>query len=274
MAASDWTVVTVTYNSRVDLERYWRDRVVSEFHWIVVDNASSDGTSEAAAALGAEVLSLPVNVGFGAANNVGLGAARSRYVAFVNPDVRGDLPGLETLEQTIKTTQGIVGPQLVGEDGSAQPNGRGFPFLSDKLAHRGVRIPGSNLDRYLIVPATHSPTHVAWLMGAAVCARRDVFDLLGGWNDDYFIYYEDHELGLRAWSQEVPVVLDPRVQWVHAWNRATTRPSVQHWRHELASARVFFRTYPEFLAPTRGRADRRHATAARLVGRALKEEAL
>ena len=76
---NSWSLVTVTFKSRPDLERFWAGGVASGIEWIVVDNASTDGSAELAESLGATVVRLSKNVGFGAANNVGIELASAQY---------------------------------------------------------------------------------------------------------------------------------------------------------------------------------------------------
>lgn len=140
----------------------------------------------------------------------------------------------------------MVAPQLLNPDGTRQENARGLPHLSAKLANRGLRLPGVEPDDYARADLT-VPTYIAWAIGAAVGGPTSLFRSLGGWDERYFIYYEDHDIGLRSWRAGHPVVLDPGVQWVHEWQRETTRLRWSPWRHELRSARVFYREYPSLL---------------------------
>jgi GT2 family glycosyltransferase len=246
----NWTVITVTFNSQDDLRSHWIEPIPNNVRWIVVDNASTDHTKEIALQLGAEVIPMSANLGFSAANNKGLAVSLSEYVAFVNPDVTIAWPTLVRLAADIDEFDALVAPALRNTDGSPQPNGRGLPFLVDKVGHRGLRLPFQRLDQYL--PEIQAGvTAIAWAMGAALCARRTSFNKIGGWNDSFFIYYEDHELGLRAWSNDVPVLLDPQVKWVHGWARGTAGFNLQAWKHELASSWRFYRRYPELLLLTR-----------------------
>jgi GT2 family glycosyltransferase len=251
-----WTVITVTFNSAATLTRFWTERIPDDVQWIVVDNASTDGSAETARSLGAHVIELDANVGFAKANNVALRATAGDFVAFVNPDVAVDWSSLDQLAEDVADRQALVAPQLVDTDGQVQPNGRGLPHLVDKFAHRGVRLPGHRVQAYL-PSAAADLTPVAWTMGAALCGRREQFEALGGWDEGYFIYYEDHEIGLRAWTRGVPVLVDSRVRWVHGWARETTAANRTAWKHELRSAWRFYRNYPELLLPTRRLASRR-----------------
>ncbi|MBS4753302.1 glycosyltransferase family 2 protein [Nocardioides sp. zg-ZUI104] len=245
---STWTVITVTFNSRAHLERHWLQRDRS-FHWIVVDNQSADGTVDLAREVADEVVVLPENVGFSRANNVGLSRVASPYVAFVNPDV--SVPPLREwggrFAELIDDYGALVGPQLTYGDGSVQPNARGLPYLGAKVGNR-LR-PQSARGREYARAEFQVPTFCAWLMGAAVAGATDSVRGLGGWDERYFLYYEDHDLGLRAWRSGVPVIIDPRVNWVHEWQRETTSLNTRAWRRELQAMRHFYSEYPALLYP-------------------------
>jgi len=246
-----WTMVTVTFNSASHLATNWAHRQVTG-RWIVVDNNSSDDSAALARSLGAEVIRLDRNVGFSAANNAGLRTVDTGWCLFVNPDVQvGTSEDLDRLARVSAANQdALVAPQLLNPDGSEQCNARGLPFLSDKFANRGVALPGSRLGDYAR-SGFATPTYAGWVTGAAIGGRTRTFLSLGGWDESYFLYYEDLDLGLRAWLRDVPVVVDPHVQWVHQWQRATTKAHWTPWKHELASMRTFYRTYPELLTRRR-----------------------
>lgn len=260
LASDSWTLITVTFNSANHLRANWANRIDGA-RWIVVDNNSTDGSAELAQSLGAHVIPLEQNVGFSAANNVALKSVDTDFCLFVNPDVhvgdRNDLVRLAAVSSY--NGQALVAPQLLNPDGTDQQNARGLPYLIDKVANRSVRLPGSKLHEYARAGFA-GPTKVAWVMGAAVGGPTRRFVELSGWDERYFIYYEDHDLGLRAWLNGVPVLIDPRVRWRHEWQRATTKVRWSPWRHELRSMRLFYRTYPELLMRPRLRTPpQRHA---------------
>jgi N-acetylglucosaminyl-diphospho-decaprenol L-rhamnosyltransferase len=265
MTEHRWSVVTVTYNSAPTLRRCWSNSA-KPYDWIVVDNCSADGSADVAEELGAAVVRLPENVGFSRANNIAVRRLTTDYVLFANPDLVVSPDGLDVLAAHLDLHGGLVAPQLLSSDGSPQPNGRGFPYASAKLGNRKVW-PLSRLHAsYRLLAQPGEAIWVAWVMGAAVAARSEDFIALGGWNERFFLYYEDHELGLRAWDRGQPVAVLGDVRWTHHWGRATNslRWSNAH-ALELRSAMLFFGTYPEFLfdlPPAR----RRHRRAAALVG--------
>lgn len=247
-----WTLITVTYNSKADLERFWTPKKVSRggFCWIVVDNHSHDGSAEYAREIGATVIELPENRGFGAANNVGFRETNSQYVGFVNPDVNVNASTLFRLRE-LADTGGIVAPQLLNTDGVAQPNGRGPARLSWKLGNRvnARRYVGA----YLKTARPDQLLEVDWLMGAVVLGRRDTWRRVstgpGPWDEDYFVYYEDSDLGERCKTAGVKCLLDGASRWTHGWARETRLPRLKPWVLEFRSARVFYGRYPALLIP-------------------------
>ena len=241
-ATSEWTLITVTYNNSSELAEWWAGTDLGDVKWIVVDNNSSDGTADTAAALGADVVRLGRNVGFSRANNVGLERTTSEFVASSLPEIA----------KLVRERRAVVCPQLTNPDGSPQPNGRGLPFLIDKLAHRGVNLPGSRLSDY-IPPTNSAPTFVAWAMGAAICAQTKPLQIAGGWDERYFLYYEDHAFGLDAWRRGQEVIVLPSARWTHAWKRETKGIRLKPWMREIASAARFYSQYPGLLVPRGGR---------------------
>ena len=245
--SSNWSLVTVTFNSAKQLRDHWSKADIGDAAWIVVDNASSDDSIAVARELGARVISLDRNFGFAAANNVALAQMERPWTAFVNPDVCIQNPAdLSRLAEACVRYGAIVAPQLLNPDGSEQPNGRGVPFLLDKAAHRSLRLPSSKLTSYSRT-GLQVPTYVCWAIGAAIGGTTQNFRDLGGWDERYFVYYEDHDLGLRAWAKGIPVVVDPMIRWEHEWQRSTSRLALRPWRHELRAGVSFYRAHPHVL---------------------------
>ena len=240
-----WSLITVTYNSAEDLIRFPAGPLPADVEWIVVDNGSRDESANVALSQGARVVSLSENVGFGRANNVGLGYATGTHIGFINPDVQikyDDLPALaRLLDDALEEC--LVAPQLIDPDGTAQPNGRGVPTVLRKLGHRlNLKDTG-----YRIYANPGEQIYVAWAMGAALCGKRTTIATLGGWNEAFFVYYEDHDEGLRAWAHKIPVILTGDVRWVHGWARETTTFTVRPWLFEIHGAWKFFSRYPGLL---------------------------
>lgn len=247
MTSSDEvSLITVAYNSARTLERFWAGRPFSSYRWTVVDNGSTDDSREVARGLGAQVVEMGSNLGFSAANNAGVSSTDAEVLIFCNPDVTVTAEGIEALVGHVRRHGGIVAPQLVNADGSPQENGRGAPYPMRKVGH----LLGRHDVRYLRLAEPGRSIEVVWAMGAAVAVRRSDFDRLGGWDERFFLYYEDADLCLRARAAGMPVRVDGNIRWVHGWGRATRRGmSLTAWRHELASAARFYQAHPYCLLP-------------------------
>ena len=256
--------MTVTYNNSSVLKKYWGGLALpADVEWIVVDNASTDDSVSVAESLGAHVISLPKNCGFGAANNVGFDHASAPYVAFVNPDITMDVDSLNTLRNVLDSGDVIVSPQLINDDGTLQANGRGWPFLLHKIQHR---LDPSKLDnRYRLLADEGESKEVAWFIGAAVAGKREFFTKLGPWDTTFFLYYEDSDLCLRASKLGYRSVVCGDVRWIHGWQRETTSFSFAPWKRELASMTKFYWRYPSLLSAfpthTANRLDRKFNNA-------------
>lgn len=241
-----WSLITVTFNSAQELERYWSAEIPDAVQWIVVDNGSTDDSVDVAERLGATVVTVGRNIGFSAANNRGLTLATGRHIAFVNPDVRVDFSDLPALAGTIDRRGGLVSPQLINDDGRDQPNGRGAPLLLSKVLNRLAARP-SRRNSYLVFAAPYEEVFVFWAMGAVVAGASSTFAALGGWDERFFIYYEDKDIAIRSWRSGRTVVLAGQYRWTHGWARETAHFRLAPWAHEIASLVRFYAHYPEFI---------------------------
>lgn len=259
-----WSLITVTYNSAVPLRRYWSAERPANVEWIVVDNGSTDDSIEIATALGATVIAAETNLGFSAANNRGLQTATGDYIAFVNPDVRVGYPDLEELAGAIDELGGLVSPQLLNDDGSLQPNGRGAPLLLHKVLNRTTSRDREN--GYRLVAESTERRSVFWLIGAVVAGDARTIRALDGWNERFFLYYEDKDISIRAWRSGFPVTLLGSIRWTHGWARETTRFRLMPWVRECDSLFRFYTLYPEFFVGG-GPVRRRHPLASERSGK-------
>ena len=175
---------------------------------IVVDNASRDGSAEVAdldAALPLLILRNEVNRGFAAACNKGAAQGCSGQILFLNPDVvvrpGALLAASRALAEGEAQRIGILGILLVDEHGATQRCTARFPTPWALLGR------SAGLDRWLpsLVPPAfvtdwdHETTRdVDQVMGAFLLIRRDLFESLGGFDERFFVYYDDVDLCLRA----------------------------------------------------------------------------
>jgi GT2 family glycosyltransferase len=192
-------------------------------------------------------LPMGANVGLSAANNRGADLASGQYLLFANPDLGVKVADLPALAAEIDRTGGIVTPRLDFPDGTPQSAARGEPFLLAKLAHRGLA-PAGSMERYLWPVGPYESGPVRWVAGGATALSAQTFSRLGGWPEEYFLYMEDVELGVRAGDLGIPVSVTAQVRWVHEW-RGDSRGGRLNRGHLLhaRSALRFYTRHPRYL---------------------------
>lgn len=157
------------------------------------------------------------NRGFARAVNEGCRRARGQWLLLLNPDVR--VPE-EFLDKALVAAEalarrepraGIVGFQLRHADGTRQGSYGPFPTVANVLA--GLLRPRA---RRRCQPAcAHDPRPVPWVTGCCLLVRRDCWRDLGGFDEDFFLYYEDVDLCRRAHAAGWSVWYDPAVRVTH-----------------------------------------------------------
>ena len=206
----DLSVLIVTYNSArligPLLSRLQEDLAGVAAEVVVLDNASADGT---AARVRREhpwvkLVASAANLGFAAGNNLAAKHAAGRCLLLLNPDA---IPAPGAIARGVALMDrhpgvGLAGGELRGADGSRQPSARMFPTLRDELftlSGLAARYPGSRLfarlDRRWADPET--PAAVDWIPGAFVFIRAQDFAALGGFDERFFMYYEEVDLCRR-----------------------------------------------------------------------------
>ncbi len=160
---------------------------------VVVDNASSDGSAEAAEQQGARVLRLAQNRGFAAAVNRGVAESDSEFVAVINNDVELDPQWLERLAAALGRHPecGMVTGRTLMRGTDWLLDGAGDALaLGFAAARLGHGLPDG--------PAYGGERPVLAVSGAACLIRREVFRRIGGFEEAFFAYLEDVEFCLRA----------------------------------------------------------------------------
>ncbi len=196
----------------------------TSYEVIVVDNASSDGTVEAIqqAFPHVRIIANKENRGFTGGNNQALAAARGRYLLFLNPDTQ---PLPDSIAELIRYLEahpqvGIVGPRLWYGDGRVQPNRRRFPTLltlfteSTIIEHYLPQLPIFARFKMADQPDDEAQ-EVDWLVGAAMLARREVYEQIGPLDEGFFMYSEELDWCRRAREAGWRVAYDPAAEIIH-----------------------------------------------------------
>ncbi|WP_179699849.1 glycosyltransferase [Leifsonia naganoensis] len=229
-------VVTVSYNSSGQLDPFLtslQPEIAAGVHVVIADNASADldETERIARTHGATVLPLGENLGYGGAINRAV-AALPRDVDAVlvcNPDVLVGEDALATLRERLDGDPGIgsVGPKILNEDGSLYPSARRIPSLRTGIGHAlFVRVwPANPWTRAYRSEQDADARDVGWLSGACVLVRRTAFDALNGFDEGYFMYFEDVDLGYRIGRAGLRNRYEPDASVIHVGGLSTQSES-------------------------------------------------
>lgn len=168
----------------------------SNYEIILVDNGSSDGSVTFLREHYPEVKTVQneKNYGFAKGNNIGVKHAKGDYVAFLNNDMRVDPKWLKYLLQPILENENVVctGGKILSWDSNKLDYGGSFLTFDGHAMHEnfGMKYDESmyNENRYIFFPC-----------GGSMLVSKSVFIDTGGFDEDYFAYYEDVDLGWRLW---------------------------------------------------------------------------
>jgi N-acetylglucosaminyl-diphospho-decaprenol L-rhamnosyltransferase len=190
---------------------------------VVVDNASRDGSGQRAAGQhpAARIIENPVNRGFAAAANQGIGSTAAPFVLLLNPDAEitgGTLAALLKVARE-RPRAGAIGLMVRNPDGSVQPSARKVPGLLESLGHAflGPVLPNNRFTRSYTMAGWDRATEreVEWISGSAMLLRREAYDELGGFDEGYFMYVEDVDLCTRMRKAGWTVLFSPEVEVAH-----------------------------------------------------------
>jgi N-acetylglucosaminyl-diphospho-decaprenol L-rhamnosyltransferase len=212
---------------------------------IVVDNASTDGSSDGLDTdPGVRVVRSGANLGYGAGVNRGVAASGAEFILVSNPDVTLEPGAIETLMTAFGAdpTLAIAGPRILGVDGVRYPSARRFPSMVEAAGHAllGLVAPGNRFSRrYRMADLDPTATtSVDWVSGACFMARRRALEELGGFEESYFMYFEDVDLCWRAHRAGWAVAYVPAAVVTHVQGVSTAR---RPYRMLVAHHRSAFR---------------------------------
>ncbi len=214
LSLNDVTVVCVTYNSTAVLEMM--ASTLAPFRNVtLIDNASSDGTTALASRLipHAKVISRSFNAGFGSANNQAMATVQTPFALLLNPDcviAADDVQRLLNCMQRFPRA-GVVGPQNWRSEKVPQISHRKAFFKPDKC--NACTVPDQ------VVSAE-------WIHGCCQLIRMSAFRDIGGFDETFFLYYEDDDLCLRMAKAGHQCLLEPAARNFHKGG-ASSIPSLR-----------------------------------------------
>lgn len=217
------SIIILSYNTkellRECLKSLYKNLKGISFEVIIVDNASTDGTSEVVSnfirQLGGSKFKLvenDKNYGFSKGNNIGAKKAKGEYLLFLNSDTEMQDNGLAGMVEFLKSHMGvgILGGRLKNMNGSLQKSVGTFYTLFNVflMLFGGEKIGGLR----------KSPSHISqvdWVSGAFMMIRQELFRKLKGFDEHFFMYMEDMEICFRAKKLGFSTYFYPDISILH-----------------------------------------------------------
>lgn len=245
---TDVSIIIVSYNARADLERCLaslnQPPPALSFEVIVVDNASTDGSAEAARRWPyVRVIEAGANRGFAAGNNIGIRASAGNLLLLLNSDTVVSPGAIDAMARTIwgRTDVAVVGPRLVDDTGHPELSfGQMVTPLAELKQKRLVRgLARRRPDALRKVEAmTRQEQSPDWVSGACLLVVRADAEAVGLLDERYFMYLEDVDFCAAIRQRGRRILFTPAVEIVHRRGRSrATEPAkieAEYRRSQLA----------------------------------------
>ena len=252
----DITFVIVSYNTcaylRNCLSSLYSNPPARSWEVIVIDNGSSDGSISMVEALFPHVTMIANgrNIGYARANNQGAGVSRGRYLLFLNPDTVL-LEPVDALVEFMDSHRdcGALGGKVLNPDGTPQSACRSFPSL--RLLPFGRESPLTRLmpanrwsEKLLCKSMDFERLNLVDAVGGVfMMVRKEVFDQIGGFNEEYFLYVEDIDLCYRIKKSGWKIHYCPWSSVVHFGGRSTRSVGSRALKEHFRGMYRFFLTH-------------------------------
>lgn len=235
----NFSIIIVNYNTKEliknCLDSIFSDCPMSHFEIIVIDNNSQDNSVEMLKKDFGDKIKLIVNnknIGFGSANNQAAKIAQGEYLFFLNSDtiVKSDI--LSPIKQFLDNNKeaAVVSPKLLLEDGSEQERAYGkFPTLFNVVAEKFKNQKIKEI----------KPFEVDWVSGAALIIRKDIFYKINGFDEKFFMYFEDIDLCKRVKELNYKIIILPSVLVNHLVARSECKVDIRK-KIYYKSQEIFF----------------------------------
>jgi N-acetylglucosaminyl-diphospho-decaprenol L-rhamnosyltransferase len=240
------SIIIVSFNARADLERCIESLhsapPAASHDIVVVDNASGDGSAAAARRWpDVTVLEAGSNVGFAAANNVGIRATSGANLLLLNSDTIVPAGAIDRLLAELEQHPdvAVVGPRLVDGSGQAELSfGRMIGPFNELRQKRRARSGG-------VDALTKRRRYPDWVSGACLLVRRADAEAVGGLDERYFMYAEDVDFCASIRARGRRILFTPDVEVVHLRGRsAASAPAATRAAYRRSQVAFYEKHHP------------------------------
>lgn len=239
MKSKSVTGCIVTHNNsrcvNATIRELMRNTKNIDFTLYIVDNDSTDETVEnikkefpSERYPQIKIIETGENIGFGAGHNTVLPMLRSDYHVVINPDIMIHENVISEMAEYMDKHEeiGILAPKILSIDGSPQILGKRNPKLKYLFASRfrDEDNPGKLVREYAMMDKENctEPYEIENASGCFMMFRTDLFCKIGGFDERYFMYFEDADI-TRTVRETHKAVFHPGIPVYHIWERASKK---------------------------------------------------
>jgi len=228
--------VIVTYNSADVLAECVRSLWANNINdIIVIDNASTDDSSQQAQRLGLTCLVQGSNTGFATACNQGAAWLMADLILFHTPDTVVTASAIRrAVRHFADPSVGAIGLLLAGQHGAAEVSSFGADVTITHLISRHLLAP----------PLPASAQEVAWVSGGALIVRRRAFQQVAGFDPNFFLYWEDVDFCKRLRQAGWRILLEPHAHVQHQRGASLKNLARKTAFYDASADKYFRKHYP------------------------------
>ncbi|MEI7890517.1 MAG: O-antigen ligase family protein [bacterium] len=222
----DISVIILNYKSQRYLPACLKslEKFLQEIsHEIIIINNDQSQITSIATNNKIKIVQNDINFGFAKACNIGAKIANGNTLLFLNPDTKILQGKAKSIIDTLNNTQiGAASPTILSTDGKIQKWSNGFVINLWTIARNNL---GLSKDKKLW--SNSSKSNPDWISGVAMFIKKNTFDKLCGFDENFFMYFEDVDLCKRIKDMNLFIVMIPNVKVLHLGGKSSTNKSLQ-----------------------------------------------
>lgn len=242
----DISIIIVNFRSRQFLSKCFSSihKHLEKIEYeIIIMNNDDDILDESSFSIpNVKVINMPINDGFGRACNVGSQNAAGKYLFFLNPDTELLSVNIANLlEKLAQPKTGIVAPKILLSNGSLQPWSGGNEFTLWTLIKNNLKIEKD-------LSLNDKVTEFDWVSGAGFLISKELFFLLKGFDEKFFMYFEDIDLCKRVRMLDHSVERINDFSILHIGGQSYNDKNLQKSHYYLSQDCYFKKHFPKYIS--------------------------